>query len=96
LASLGLALFAARRPRRAVPTPPAEEPLVRALRLLRESASRSAPDRRRAADLLARVARTRGAPPLADEATRFAWSPEQPQPGAATALADEADRETSR
>ena len=50
-----------------------------------------APDRRRAADLLARVARTRGAPPLADEATRVAWSPEQPQPATATALADKAD-----
>ena len=96
VASLGLAAVATRRRRRAAPPWAAEEPLARALRLLRESASRGAPDRRRAADLLARVARTRGAPPLADEATRVAWSPEQPQPATATALADKADKGAGR
>ena len=96
VATVGLAAAAMRRRRHAAPPRPAEEPLARALRLLRESASRGVSDRRRAADLLARVARTRGAPPLADEATRVAWSPEQPQPATATALADKADDGTGR
>jgi hypothetical protein len=69
-----------------------EEPLARAVRLLRESALRSVADRRRAADLLARVARARNARPLADDATRVAWSPEGPElASAATTLADRAE-----
>jgi hypothetical protein len=61
--------------------------LARALRLLRESAGRSEPDRRRAAGLLARVLVDRGADPLADEATRVAWSEHRPGPPDAETLA---------
>ena len=46
----------------------------RAVRLLRESQGRQSPDRRRAAGLLGRVARTRVGEELATSADRVAWS----------------------
>jgi hypothetical protein len=61
-----------------------ERALARALRLLRESAARAAPDRRRAADL---VARTLDDDALAGEATRVAWSKREPVPDDARELA---------
>jgi hypothetical protein len=67
-----------------------DDSLVRALRLVRESAGRPVSDRRRAADLLARALAERGTPPLADEATTVAWSAREPAPGDALALASRA------
>ncbi len=72
-------------------TRPREAALARAVRLLRESALRSAPDRRRAADLVSHVAGSAGERPLADEAARVAWSARPPEPDAAVALADRAE-----
>ena len=61
--------------------------LAYALRLLRESARRPVPDRRRAADYVARaVPRDRG--DAAAEASRIAWSAPEPQPPEVVALAD--------
>ncbi len=61
--------------------------LAHALRLLRESARRPVPDRRRAADYVARaVPRDRG--DAAAEASRIAWSAPDPQPPEVVALAD--------
>ncbi|HEY2776953.1 MAG TPA: hypothetical protein VGI77_03550 [Gaiellaceae bacterium] len=58
--------------RRLVPKPRDERtPLERALDLLRASMGRDVPDRRRALDLLARVAET---PPVAEDALDLAWS----------------------
>jgi hypothetical protein len=62
--------------------------LERALRLLRESARRPVPDRRRAADYLARAAGTRGSDVAVADARRVAWSQPDPQPPEVTALAD--------
>ncbi len=61
--------------------------LEHALRLLRESARRPVPDRRRAADYVARAAGTRGSD-VAVDAIRVAWSEPDPQPPEVTALAD--------
>ena len=60
--------------------------LRRALRLLRESASREPADRRRALDHLAA---TLGDLSPADRATRLAWSRPEPEPEATLALAEE-------
>ncbi len=78
LSSLALAGAAALalRPRRRRPqagTQPAPDALARALRLLRESAGRPAPDRRRAADLAGRVA-----PAVGRRAGTVAWSRPDP------------------
>jgi hypothetical protein len=62
--------------------------LERALRLLRESAGRPAPDRRRAADYAGRAAAARGGAELADEASRIAWAPPDPEPLDVDALAE--------
>ena len=51
-----------------------DDPLARAIRLLRESAGRPEADRRRAADLLARSAADRDHSPLAADAMRIAWA----------------------
>ena len=67
---------------------PSEGELVRALRLLRESARRPAPDRRRAADLVSRVAGADGARSLGEDAARFAWSATSPDPEGAVRLAE--------
>jgi hypothetical protein len=55
--------------------------LAAALRLLRESAGRPVADRRRASDLVARLARS-------EDATRLAWAPTEPQPAEVEQLAD--------
>ena len=57
----------------------------RAVRLLRESATRDAADRRRAASLASRVV---GEPELARTAAGVAWSRPEPGPPDATTLAD--------
>jgi hypothetical protein len=62
--------------------------LERALRLLRESAARPAPDRRRAADYAGRAASLRGATQVVEDAERVAWAPPDPQPGDVGALAE--------
>lgn len=59
-----------------------------ALRFLRDSAARSANDRRRAADFAARVVDG----PLADDATKVAWAPPAPVPADVTELAENVER----
>ena len=68
--------------------------LARAVRLVRESAGRPEPDRRRAADLLARVAGTRDRGGLAAEARRIAWAPPDPTADTVEKLAAHAARES--
>ena len=65
----------------------------RAVRLLRESQGRGSPDRRRAAGLLGRVARTRVGEGLATNADSVAWSRPQPDAAAVGGLADRAESE---
>ncbi len=65
----------------------------RAVRLLRESQARPSPDRRRAAELLGRVARARAGEGLATSAERVAWSRPQPDAAAVGGLADRAEGE---
>ena len=74
--------------RQRAPVAAAVDPLARALRLLRESASRQAPDRRRAADLLSRTVDDTA---IGSDATAVAWSPHEPEPEEATALAGRAE-----
>ena len=76
-------------------TVPDDDPLARAIRLVRESAGRPEADRRRAADLLARTAGDRDRRRLAAEATRIAWAPSLPTPGTVEDLAASATRETT-
>ena len=59
-----------------------------ALRLLRESAGRPVPDRRRAADYAGRAAAGRGGVEVADDASRIAWAPPDPGPADVGALAE--------
>jgi len=63
--------------------------LLRALRLVRESAARAPPDRRRALDHLAA---TLGDAPPAERATRLAWSRPEPEPEPTLAVAEEVVR----
>jgi hypothetical protein len=63
--------------------------LRRALRLVRESATRAPGDRRRALDHLAA---TLGDAPPAERATRLAWARPEPEPAATRAVADEVAR----
>lgn len=65
----------------------------RAVRLLRESASRPTPDRRRAAGLLGRLAKTRAREGLGSTADRVAWSRQHPDAAAVGGLADRAETE---
>jgi hypothetical protein len=62
--------------------------LEHALRLLRESAGRPVPDRRRAADYAGRAAAALGGAHVADEASQVAWAPPDPEPAAVGALAE--------
>ena len=62
--------------------------LERALRLLRESAGRPVPDRRRAADYAGRAAAARGGAEVAGEASRIAWAPPDPKPADVGTLAE--------
>jgi hypothetical protein len=90
LVALALVALELRRRRSRVPRA-AVDPLVRAVRLVRESAARSSSDRRRALGLLARVLAERGRNPLAETAEAAAWSARPPGPGAANALAGQVD-----
>jgi hypothetical protein len=63
-----------------------------AVRLLRESRGRPAPDRRRAADFAGRASAGRGDAATAAEAARVAWSPPDPDPGEVGVLADRLER----
>jgi len=72
-----------------------EDPLARAIRLVRESACRPEVDRRRAADLLARAAGDCDRGPLAAEATHIAWAPSPPTPRTVEELATSAAGETA-
>ena len=74
--------------RRRTPAAPVDR-LRRALRLVRESAGRAPPDRRRALDHLAA---TLGDVPPAARATRLAWSRPEPEPEPTLAVADEVAR----
>ena len=78
------------RRRTAARAPTADE-LERALRLAREAEARPAPDRRRAAGLLARLLRERGAR-LADTANELAWAQPQPEPEALETLVGDVER----
>jgi hypothetical protein len=69
---------------------PADE-LARALRLAREAEGRPAPDRRRAAGLLARLLGARDAA-LARSASDLAWAQPQPEPEALESLVGEVER----
>jgi hypothetical protein len=86
----GLVLLEVRRARGRRPV----DPLHRALGLLRQSAGRPPADRRRAADLLSRVLGDLGADTLARRASTLAWSPPQPRPDDAEALAGDAEQLT--
>ena len=70
-----------------------ENALERAIRLLRESARHAPPERRVAADLLARVAGDESA--VADQATALAWSPPDPSAADAETLAARAAQEAA-
>lgn len=63
--------------------------LRRALRLVRQSATRAPEDRRRALDHLAA---TLGDAPPAERATRLAWARPEPEPAATHGIADEVAR----
>jgi hypothetical protein len=85
LCAAALAVSALRGRRRHAPV----DRLLRALRLVRESAERAPPDRRRALDHLAA---TLGDAPPAERATRLAWSRPAPEPEPTLAVADEVVR----
>ena len=73
------------------PTAPLRaDALRRALRLLRESTTRPAPDRRRAASHVGRLV---GASGLSSEAARIAWSRPEPVPPDLATLADRVERD---
>jgi len=80
---------AASAPRRGTPGG-----IAYALRLLRESARRPAPDRRRAADYVARAVGERGSESAAEDARRLAWSAPEPRPPEVVALADRVETTT--
>jgi len=90
LVALALLLVArtVRRPRARAAGAWATGGLDRALHLLRESAARPAPDRRRAADFAGRAAALRGVAQVVDDAERVAWAPPDPQPADVGALAE--------
>lgn len=89
VASAAIVLVELRRRRR--PRAAETDELVRAARLVRESAKRASSDRRRAAGLLGRVARGDVEPGLAAAADRTAWSRSEPDEPAALRLADKAE-----
>lgn len=84
------------RRRRARAVEPVDvDAFARAVRLLRESAGRAAPDRRRAADLVARIARG-GRDAQGRTASAIAWSRPEPAPADALGLADALERAPRR
>lgn len=66
-----------------------DDPLLRAIRLLRDSTTRDASDRRRAASHAGRLV---GETPVAIDAARVAWSRRDPRPADVTALADRVEQ----
>jgi len=87
-AGLALAVLALRRPSRAATSGIGRAvDLELALRLLRESAARPVPDRRRAADLVAVAAAGEVGDEPATAATRVAWAPPPPGPADVESLA---------
>ena len=84
-AALGIAVPVVRRRRETARAAGAADPVARAVRLLRESAGRDAPDRRRAAGLASRVV---DRPDLSLDAATIAWSRPEPGPPDATSLAE--------
>jgi hypothetical protein len=89
LVAAAAALLLVRRRRRAAP---AQDDLERALHLAREAEARSAPDRRRALGLLARLLGDRDRS-LAGTANDLAWSEPQPEPRAVGRLVDDVESE---
>lgn len=85
---VGLALPLLRRRERRIPAGRLD-PLRRAVRLLRESATRDGPDRRRAASHAGRLV---GETTVAIDAARVAWSRDDPGPRDVAALADRVER----
>jgi archaellum component FlaG (FlaF/FlaG flagellin family) len=77
-----------RRSATVAPDARAQRGLEHALRLLRESARRPVPDRRRAADYVALTVAEGGGDVVAAEATRVAWSATAPATLAVEELAD--------
>lgn len=95
LAALALLWPDARRRQARALVPTDVDAFARAVRLLRESAGRAAPDRRRAADLVARIARG-GRDEQGRTASAIAWSRPEPAPADALGLADALEREPRR
>jgi hypothetical protein len=94
LLAIGLVLILAPLRRRGeLRSRAAVDPVARAARLLRESATRDATDRRRAAALAARMA---GEQSLAADAAAVAWSRPEPAPPDATTLADRLEHAAGR
>ena len=91
LGAFAVALAVAALRRRTAPRP-GEPEMTRAIRLLRESTTRTASDRRRAAGLLSRLAGSTESPSVAADAAELAWSPPSPEPESAAALAERAER----
>jgi hypothetical protein len=92
LAALALLVVQARRwSRRQGRTAPVDQ-FERALRLAREAEARPAPDRRRAAGLLARLLDERHAR-LAGSASELAWARPHPEAGALESLVGDVERE---
>ena len=69
------------------------DPLLRAVRLLKESTTRDGPDRRRAASHAGRLV---GETAVAIDAARVAWSRRDPGPEDVTALADRVEQAAGR
>lgn len=84
-AALGIAVPVVRRRSETARAAAAADPVARAVRLLRESAGRDVPDRRRAAGLASRVV---DRPDLSLDAATIAWSRPEPGPPDASSLAD--------
>jgi hypothetical protein len=92
LAAIALLAGALRRPTRLAAGAAGLPGLEVALRLLRQSAARPVPDRRRAADLVGRL--VRGG--CAADAERVAWSAPPPAAADVEALADRIDHTRER
>jgi hypothetical protein len=86
--ALALGAWAVRRERRDVKETTRVLSFDEAVRLLRESQGRPAPDRRRAADFAGRAGAWRGEGAIAADAARIAWSPPDPDPEDVGALAE--------
>jgi hypothetical protein len=90
VAALGVVVPFLRGRRKSARAAAVPDPVARAVRLLRESAGRAAPDRRRAAALASRVVER---PDLSRDAATIAWSRPEPGPPDAVSLADRVEHE---